>query len=263
MTHEFIAYIDESGDDGLKVFRDIGQNGSTHWLVLSCIIVRQTNDLSLVKRRDDIRKIISPFKKKRDIHFTNLNHEQRMFYCSELAKMPLKCISVFSNKKALSEEYRKIYSKDKNRLYWFLARHLVERISWLCDENSNDNCVKSGVKIIFSNRASMAYQEFRDYLNILKKQRTQIRWNVVDIGNIQSKAHSQLAGLQFADCIASSFRNAVDPNRYGLCEDRYARLLKPIVYNKDKNFLSYGIKILPSVNEAFLAEENEFIQFYK
>ena len=47
--HSYIAYIDESGDDGLQRFREPGrQGGASKWLAISACILRATNDLEAV-----------------------------------------------------------------------------------------------------------------------------------------------------------------------------------------------------------------------
>ena len=46
MSTSFIAYIDESGDEGF-VFNADG-SGSSRWFVLSAAVIRRANDLQLV-----------------------------------------------------------------------------------------------------------------------------------------------------------------------------------------------------------------------
>ena len=47
MKPSFLAYIDESGDEGF-VFNEDG-SGSSRWFVLSAAVIRQVNDLQMVK----------------------------------------------------------------------------------------------------------------------------------------------------------------------------------------------------------------------
>ena len=42
--YEFIAYIDESGDPGLKKVRPIDPGGSTEWMTISAVLIRRAND---------------------------------------------------------------------------------------------------------------------------------------------------------------------------------------------------------------------------
>lgn len=46
MSSSFIAYVDESGDEGF-VFNSDG-SGSSRWFVLSAVVIRKSNDLQMV-----------------------------------------------------------------------------------------------------------------------------------------------------------------------------------------------------------------------
>ncbi|WP_096459047.1 DUF3800 domain-containing protein [Sulfurifustis variabilis] len=258
MSHTFLAYIDESGDDGLKKFRDKKQDGSSQWLALGCCVVRQSNDLSLVKHRDSILAEIGKTKL-RHVHFCDLDHHQKIAACRVVSQAPIRAISVLSNKKTVPKELA--FAGEKGKLYWYLARHLVERVSWLCDEDNRENTKR--VKIIFSNRSGLSYEKFREYLTVLKTQcETSIRWNVIDIDEVDSKPHTQLAGLQLADCIASGFAAAVEPTRYGDYEPRYAEILKPTTYSRKGKYIGYGLKILPNP-EALNGEQAKLLGIFK
>jgi hypothetical protein len=54
MSHSFVAFIDESGDDGLKKFRGGGEGGSSTWLVISACVIRQSRSADIVTWRDEI-----------------------------------------------------------------------------------------------------------------------------------------------------------------------------------------------------------------
>ncbi|MCG6207786.1 hypothetical protein LPW26_24320, partial [Rhodopseudomonas sp. HC1] len=56
MKHTYLAFIDESGDDGLDgPFRDVGNaGGSSKWLAISACVFRRTHSLDAVTWRDEI-----------------------------------------------------------------------------------------------------------------------------------------------------------------------------------------------------------------
>lgn len=55
MSHSYIAYIDESGDDGLDKFREPGaEGGASVWLAVTACIKRASIDLEAVGWRDEI-----------------------------------------------------------------------------------------------------------------------------------------------------------------------------------------------------------------
>lgn len=256
MTHSYIAFIDESGDDGLGNYREPGaQGGSSNWLVISCCLMRATRSLEAVSWRDEIKRQM-PEKKGRDLHFAHLNHGQRLLACQVLGSKPVKLVSVLAAKRPIPEG---IYTA-KNQLYFYMTRYLLERVSWLCRDLRPEVPEGDGrVKITFSRRGGMQYGDFRDYLSRMKaadEQDIRIHWPVIDIGAVDARDHSTSATLQLADTAASAFAAAVEPDRYGNCEPRYASILKPVTYQRGGNFLSYGVKFVPKLGDCGLAEHH-------
>lgn len=252
MAHSFVAYIDESGDDGIGKFRKPGtEGGMSRWLVISAGVLRQVNDLNTVTWRDEISGKM-PEKKSRDIHFSHMTHGQRVVAAQTLAKKELHAISVISNKDTIPDG---IY-REKNQLYFYLTRYLIERISWLCRDMRPAVSEGDGrVKITFSRRGGMSYSHFREYLYRLRDQETEIHWPVIDVDGIDARDHSTRAGLQIVDTIASAFGAGFEPDKHGNCESRYAEILKPIVYCRKRNYFSYGVKVVPRPDEMKLSEE--------
>ncbi|RAI58746.1 DUF3800 domain-containing protein [Roseicella frigidaeris] len=99
MTHSFIAYIDESGDDGLGNYRvPGGGGGASHWFTLSATVVRASRDLETVQWRDEIAARLNRRNGRRDLHFTDLNHGQRTVAAQILSGKPMRIICVVANK---------------------------------------------------------------------------------------------------------------------------------------------------------------------
>lgn len=240
----FRAYVDESGDEGF-VFNSDG-SGSSRWMVLSAVVARQSSDLSIVKMLREVRKVLQ-----RDpgaqLHFRNLKHEQRVAYVKHIAETPLWTISVIVDKRSLHEPER--FQAEKFLLYRYATRFLLERVSWLCRDRRTEGDGDGRVEIIFSNRSIMSYDALRSYLKLLKEKSdpmdVRIDWSVVDPGCVSARNHDQLAGLQVADAVASSFFYAVQINRYGDVESRYATVLSPTIYRHKGSPHGYGLKFWP------------------
>jgi hypothetical protein len=264
MTHSFLAFIDESGDDGLQKFREPGRRGgSSSWLVISACLFRQVYGLDAVSWRDEISSKI-PEKKRRTLHFAELNHNQKVVAAQVVASKPVRAISILAAKRPIPEG---IYIS-KNQLYFYMTRYLLERISWLCRDLRPRVPEGDGrVAITFSRRGGMSYDAFRNYLRVLKNsndREVNIHWPVIDIESVSAKDHSTSASLQLVDAIASSFAAGVEPNAYGNCELRYAEILKPVTYSRNGNYLSYGVKIVPRYEECRLnADQNRFVELFK
>src|SRR5438067_36753 len=84
----FVAYIDESGDEGFKFGA-----GSSDWFVLAAVVVRAADDLAQVKLIDEVRDRLNQDRKpeyrippKKPIHFRDLKHEPRKFYAARLGR---------------------------------------------------------------------------------------------------------------------------------------------------------------------------------
>ena len=95
----------------------------------------------------------------------------------------------------------------------------------------------------------MLYDEMREYLSMLRSQtgffNVRIDWSVIKINQIIVYSAGKRMGLQIADAIATSFFYAVQRSAYGFTEDRYARILKSVVYRHKGRSVGYGLKFWP------------------
>lgn len=257
MSHSFVAFIDESGDDGLGNLKVPGAHGGqSHFLVISATVFRATNSVSAVRWRDEILAKM-PEKKKRQLHFQDMSHAQRLMAAQTLAGLPLRVTSVLAAKSPIPPS---MYT-GKNQLYFYMTRYLLERLSWLCRDFRK--LVPEGdgrVKITFSRRGGMSYEAFRDYLRHLQQMMdgdVRIHWPVIDIEAVDARDHSTSAKLQLADIVASSVACAFEPDRYGNCEPRYAEALLPVTFCRKGNRLSYGLKIVPNPDKCGFSKDQE------
>jgi Protein of unknown function (DUF3800) len=266
MAHSFIAYVDESGDDGLPgTYRTAGhQGGSSNWLTISAALWRYSRDLEAVQWRDEIlNKLPEQKRKRRELHCSKLSHEQRLMACHVLAAKPIRSVCVMANKPVIPVD---VYTQ-KNQLYFYMSRYLIERISWFCrDARPGVQEGDGRVKIIFSRRGGLSYPGFRGYLTKLRdgdQEGIEIHWNVIDIGGIEARDHASRAGLQIVDLIATCVSAGLEPNAYGNCELRYARVLRSVIYHRRDNYLSYGVKLVPRASQIPLTrEQQEFVDFF-
>lgn len=251
MTHSFNVYIDESGDDGMAKFRKPGEGGgASSWLAVGACIVRASRDLELVSLRDRIKSECRPTSSRRDIHFKDFNHSQKRRACQIIAGQPLRFSCVLGLKNTPNAEP----FVQKNQLYFYLTRYLIERVSWLCRDKRRSVQEGNGMaKITFSRRGGLNYDGFRSYLQRLKNSHdTEIHWPVIDIDAVDALDHSRVASLQIADCGVSAIAAAIEPDPYGNVEGSYIQELKGNIYNRQGKYLSYGLKTLPPLDSAEL-----------
>ena len=246
MKPSFIAYIDESGDEGF-VFNADG-SGSSRWFVLSAAVIRQANDLQMVSCLNDVRHLLQK-EPKSPLHFVDLKHEQRVPYVRRVGELPIRTVSVLIYKPLISEP--ETFQNQKYLLYRYATRMLLERVSWLCRDQRRAGEGDGFTEVIFSNRSNMSYAEIRDYLRLLRQQsevnpqQVQIDQSVIDPDRIRSVDHAKLAGLQVADAVASGLHFAVKVNKYGESEPSYLPHLKKSLYRHNGQVLGYGIKVWP------------------
>ncbi|MDL5030364.1 DUF3800 domain-containing protein [Pelomonas sp. APW6] len=93
MSSSFVAYIDESGDEGFT-FLDDGR-GSSRWFVLSAVVYRRPADLSAVAALKAARATLG-WAPKKAFHFCDMRHEHRRVLLNEVAKTPFRTVSILS-----------------------------------------------------------------------------------------------------------------------------------------------------------------------
>lgn len=238
MSTGFVAYIDESGDEGFT-FRPDG-SGSSRWLVLSALVMRRSNDAKVIETAQQARALLRK-PPKYPLHFRDLNHAQRVALARLIGQMPSRTVSVLIHKPSIPEPEH--FQQEAYALYRYASRLLLERVSWLCKAHRSDD---GDVELIYSNRSAMSYDDLRGYLEQLKadsvRRDVRIDWSLIDPSRVRAVNHDQLAGLQLADAVATSVFYAVTPNPYGDIEDRYLRLIAPTIYRHQQRVEGYGLK---------------------
>ncbi len=247
---DFIAYIDEAGDEGFgKLRKDGAPGGQSQWLAIGACLVLAENDSKLPALRD---QILAKFPKRsaRDLHFRDLNHEQKVVAAQEIAGFPLGAAVVLSNKSTIPGTKWANVFKTKGMLYNFLVRWLLERLTAECAAGAGAEPCR--LKLVFSRRGGTDYHHMQDYLRLMRDGRELMRpvrsinWKVLIVNDLVVEDHSRWAGLQIADCITSAFWTALEPNVYGNHEPRYAETLRPKLIHKAGNALNHGLTPVPS-----------------
>ena len=256
MDSTFICYIDEAGDDGLQF-----NKGSSTWFIETGIItVRQEESLL----RNFIAKVKTEFgmSEKDHMRWKKLNHSKKMHLSAEIAQRPICVISICIDKSKIKEPD---VFRQKDRLYFYYARYLLERISWYARDSFTSKIGGNGkIDLIFSYRARMCYKDLWDYFNYLKYKSTpdiNISWS--SIGNYYTESPGKIRGLQIADACAGAFFNGLELDKFGRTESFYALTLKPVIYNRNKNYFSYGFKIIGELEEYKNNKSLQWISQFK
>ena len=270
----YIAYIDESGDDGIRRVKPIDPSGATEWFVLSAVVVRVDRELEVLQWVRDTITALEQHQRK-DLHFRDLSSEKKKFVCSAIAEKPLRCFAVLSNKKNM-RQYRNQRAEKvpaRNWFYCWMTRLLLERVTQYCGRRSlSEHGSARSVRLEFSQRGGMSYSQFRAYMTWLRLQsgsgslflpQGDLDWSVVDVNQVFAYGHRRRAGLQLADTVASAFYQAVDINKPGICDPQFAELLAPrMCLGLSGEVYGFGVKLMPHMHQARLLPKQRHIFDY-
>lgn len=266
MKEVFHAYIDEAGDEGFGKLRSPGSSGQSRWLCLGAAVVRKENDVLLPAWRNEICEQL-PSKRKKELHFRELQHEQKILACDFLSKKRLGICVIASKKETILDSPKKEVFKQKGHLYNYLVRFLLERVTSACS-NFSERSGRNGAElhVTFSRRSGTDYQSMKEYLTLMRDGKEIIRpirsinWSVLSPDNISVENHSKRAGLQIADVVTSATYAALEPNYYGYTEPRYSLLLKNRYLTDSHGTLNCGLTLIPKLHQCGLnADQTAFI----
>jgi hypothetical protein len=93
----YIAYIDEAGDDGLKV-KDESERKASEWMVISAVLIKASREQEVLGWVRQIIKFLGQHQMTH-LHFRRLKDEKKRVVCSEIALLNVRIFSVLSHKK--------------------------------------------------------------------------------------------------------------------------------------------------------------------
>jgi len=257
--YRYVAFIDESGDPGIRRVKPIdGSGASSEWLVVAAVVMaaERENDT-----QDWIADMMSEMNSRqmRDIHFAKLNPARKLIACQHVAKRPVRCFVAISNKQNMrgwrNQWAEKIPSD--NWFYCWMTRLLLERVThWVERRSIRERGTPSKVKLVYSERGGLSYTQMNAYYQWLKtKGENQflplgnLAYETLDMRLLEVRNHAGHAGLKLPDIVASAFFKAVDIHDTGACDPRFAMELRPRMARSPPESGSlisgYGLKLMP------------------
>ena len=252
----FVAYIDESGDEGWKF-----EKGSSRWFVLSAVVLRRTTEREVVKIVDAARGEINAGRSsgkqipgKKPLHFRDLSHRERLILAGYIAGADLRGVSVLMDKTTLSHADFP-YAAD---LYYRAVRLLTERISWYCRAGRTGG-ETGAVQLVFSHRTATDYKDLQAHLQALvtiTNHDYQAAPGIILPDQIETFSAGKRVGLQIADAVATSCLFAVEEKYAGQVHDDYLQQLLPCFYadshaaGEPPTVHGFGLTVYPDAAEV-------------
>lgn len=244
----FNCYIDEAGDEGIDT-------GGSRWFLIGGVLLKKTDDLAISQSVDRVKELIGQRDKRKALHWRALNrsHNKRLAVIREFGDLPFDFVLCAMDKERLSE--KKVF-KQKQRLYNYVTRILVERLSWRVRDLTDG---KGYADLYFESRSNMSYRALEDYLERVKADpSSQLVADV--IGKPKPRTGQERKNLQIVDaCIGACFA-ALEPNGYGMTDQSYVTFLRERFYRREGNLSSYGFKLLPDDAAADFIGKNTWIR---
>lgn len=172
LGYDYVLFIDEAGDDGLRKVSPIDADGSSEWLVISGLLVRAEDEGRCRDWLDTIRQDINALQSG-VLHFRKLGPAKRLRAACMLGDLDVRAFTVCSNKKSMRghNNERAAASGGKQWFYNWIVRILMERATNYCLENSIRKFGRpSKVKVLFSARGGHSYGHTKAYWELLKSQ---------------------------------------------------------------------------------------------
>lgn len=254
--YEYILYIDEAGDDGLKRVRPVDENGSSEWLFIGGVLTRASNEQMAVEWVKSIRSDINA-RQGPALHYRNLSPTKRLRACQMLADLPCRLFVVASNKKNMRGHTNHKAAKMGGRqwFYNYCVRLLMERVTQYCKARSiKQNGKTDYMRVVFSARGGHSYGQTKAYWEHLKSQaasnttflnKRQIAHDVLRFNLVDYYPHTQVAGLQLADIAASAFYQASDTSS-SRWDIEPAKSLAPRMATEGGKIRDYGLVLQPT-----------------
>jgi hypothetical protein len=233
MSSSFVVYIDESGDEGTAFGK-----GSSEWFILSAVVTLKSDDLETVRLVDRVRRRLKRPDHK-PLHFRDLRHEHRVALVAEIASASLRVVTLLVHKPSLPN----LGDLSGRNLYFHAVADLLRGISLLC-QVARPRIGDGTAEVLFSNRSGMSYVDLKQFLRA-RVERNELDGTFFRWDQVYAHGSGRRMGLQIADAVATGFFKAVEPTAYGFTEDRYARILKPVLFRSDSNYLGFGLRLWP------------------
>lgn len=213
---EYLLYIDEAGDEGIRQISSIDGKGGTEWFVMAGVLVRHSRRHELNQWISEIKTILNQPQLK-NIHFRELSAWKQQKVIEIISGKEIRIFIYISHKENMrgysNEAAQKM--KSQNWFFNFGLRVLCEKATKWCRSKSRATKLKScGVKIILEKRGNVRHSQTVAYFHKIRDQSTvgnlflkkdTLAWECYHDDLLVSKTADEEPGLQLADAVASYY----------------------------------------------------------
>ncbi|WP_416366289.1 DUF3800 domain-containing protein [Sphingomonas aurantiaca] len=134
---QYVVYIDEAGDPGIKQKTAEALTKASEWFVVSAVVVRSSRDNDTVDWLRDMREAVR-MPSRSSIHYRKLSDSNQARVCRMLANKDVRIFTVASHKTNMrGYQNRKIGSSNgRGEFYNWCLRLLLERVTIWCAARS-------------------------------------------------------------------------------------------------------------------------------
>ncbi len=232
---DFNCYIDESGDEGIE-------SGGSRWFILGALIVPIDIDYQTSLM---VKRIKQTFDKKDNfvLHWSKIRkHDQKRYICKELLTEHW-IYTCIATDKIHPYVVNATGLREKDGLYFYSARLLLERLSWYARDNGNGKAIP-----IFEYRSSTSYDKMHKYFeklcNWIPRSEIKISWHNLEYNKFKIRPKRASRLLQASDCVCGALKDGLEYSGYGLIEPSYILSINDRFYRRGNNLFSYGLKFL-------------------
>jgi hypothetical protein len=234
--YHYVAYIDESGDPGIRKVKPLDRPGSSEWLIVSAVVVAASREPEVADWVAELTASMNS-RQMRDLHFQKLSPARKLLACAYLAERPVRCFVVASNKQNMRGWKNPWAEKipSDNWFYCWMTRLLLERVThWVKCRSLADHGAAKRVKLVYSERGGLSYGQLNAYYQWLRNKGDNqfltlgnLEYETIDMRLMEVLNHAGHDGLKLPDIVASAFFKAADVHDTGGCDPTFARALRP------------------------------------
>ncbi len=253
--YDYVMYVDEGGDTGLKKIGEGGEKTS-EWFVVGGIVIGKHFEADTPNW---VSKVCSGLSNKhaRELHFNRLHESDKRSAAAAVAGLRARAFVVASHKLNMRDHRNPRAERipSQNPFYNFCLRVLLERASHTVAKDSLQRfgSVKR-MKVILGKTGALEYSQTRAYFEYLRTQavtgRTylsarEVDPRVVDWMLIKPVSARNSAGVQLADVVTSSFYAALNRAASPPLWIAAAIQLRPIMATENGRIFGHGLTLLP------------------